>query len=141
MGIAVLYPVLAQIILTLILMFVMGLYRQSALKSGAVTPDDVALDNSRWPERARQFANCYTNQFELPVIFYVLCLVAQITSSVDLIFLILAWIFVVSRVLHAVEHTTSNIVRRRGAIFSIGFFCVVLMTALLLFRFLLPPGL
>jgi hypothetical protein len=141
MGIAILYPVLAQIILTLVLMLAMGLQRRAALQSGEVTVDEIALDNQAWPERARKLGNCYSNQFELPVIFYVLCLIAQITTSADLIFLILAWIFVITRILHAIEHTTSNVVLRRGGIFSIGYICVALMTALLLFRFLLPPGL
>jgi hypothetical protein len=44
-------------------------------------------------------------------------------------------------VLHAFEHTTSNNVQRRGAIFAVGYICVVIMTALLLFRLLLPLGL
>jgi hypothetical protein len=141
MGIAVLYPVLAQIVLTLVLALGMGLRRQEALKSQEVAVDDIALDSTRWPARARQAANCYNNQFELPVIFYVLCLIAQITNASNLLFLILAWIFVISRVVHAFEHTTSNVVRRRGVIFGIGYIVVALMTALLLFRFLLPPGL
>ncbi len=141
MSIAVLYPVLAQIILTLVLLMIMGLQRQSALNSGSVTVDDIALDNTRWPERARQYANCYSNQFELPVIFYVLCLMAQITNAASLLFLILAWIFVVSRVVHAFEHTTSNVVRRRGRIFAVGYFCLIVMTVLLLLHFILPAGL
>jgi hypothetical protein len=133
--------VLAQIVLTLVLMMGMGLHRQAALREGKVTAGEVALDNTRWPPRARQFANCYSNQFELPVIFYVLCLAAQITSSVDWLFLILAWIFVVVRIIHAIEHTTSNVVMRRGAIFAVGYICLVIMTALLLIRFLIRPSL
>jgi hypothetical protein len=139
MGIAILYPVLAQIILTLAVAFGMGLHRGRALTSHEVEVEDIALDSSRWPARSRQFANNYGNQFELPVLFYVLCIVAQITNSVDLIFLILAWIFVISRVVHAFEHTTSNVVRRRGAIFFIGYICLCIMTAMLVFRFLIAP--
>ncbi len=139
MGIAVLYPVMAQIILTLVLTLAMGLHRQAALNSGQVSVDDIALDNRGWPIRARQFANCYSNQFELPVLFYVLCLIAQITRTADLIFIVLAWIFVISRVVHAIEHTSSNVVLRRGAIFAVGYIVVVIMTAYLLFKFLLPP--
>ena len=139
MAIAVLYPVIAQIILTLVVMFGMAVQRQRAFKSGKVEPQDAALDTDIFPAHARQFANCYRNQFELPVLFYVLCLVAQITRTADLIFVILAWIFVVSRVLHAFEHTTTNVVTRRGAFFGIGLLVVIIMTAYLLFRLLLPP--
>ena len=139
MAIAILYPVLAQIVLTLIVLLGMGLQRRAALLSNAVTVDDIALDGSRWPVRARQFANCYTNQFELPVLFYVLCLVAHVTRTADLIVVILAWIFIVSRIGQAYVHTTTNVVKMRGAMFALDFIAIVIMTALLSLRLLLPP--
>ena len=139
MGIAVLYPVLAQIILTLLVAGGMAYHRTTLLSSREVKHEDIALDNSRWPARARQFANSYANQFELPVLFYVLCLIAQITRTSDLIFIVLAWIFVVSRIVHAYIHTTSNVVPRRGAVFGIGYIVVVLMTVFLIIRLLFPP--
>jgi hypothetical protein len=139
MAIAILYPVLAQIVLTLVLMLAMGWQRRAALRNHEVRIDDIALDSSRWPDRSRQFANCYTNQFELPVLFYVLCLMAHTTRTADLIFVILAWIFVVSRIIHAYIHTGSNVVAQRGAVFGIGFIVIVIMTAFLVFRLLVPP--
>jgi hypothetical protein len=139
MGIAVLYPVLAQIVLTLVVALLMGRARWTALGKRDVTVDQIALDNSLWPAYSRKYANCYTNQFELPVLFYVLCLTAQITRTADIIFVVLAWLFVASRVLHAYIHTTSNVVRSRGAAFGIGYIVLVIMTAFLLFRLVLPP--
>jgi hypothetical protein len=140
MGIAVLYPVLAQIVLTLVVALLMGMARWTALGKREITTDQIALDSSRWPAHSRQYANCYNNQFELPVLFYVLCLIAQITRTADIIFVVLAWVFVASRVLHAYIHTTSNVVPRRGAAFGIGYIVVVIMTAFLVFRLLLPPS-
>lgn len=140
MGIAILYPVLAQIVLTLAVALLMGMTRWTALGKREVTPEQIALDSSRWPAHSRQFANCYGNQFELPVLFYVLCLIAQITRTADIIFIVLAWVFVASRVAHAYIHTTSNVVRLRGAAFGIGYIVVVIMTAFLLLRLLLPPS-
>jgi hypothetical protein len=139
MGIAIFYPVLAQIILTLAVALGMGLHRGRALTSHEVAVDDIALDNTRWPARSRQFANNYINQFELPVLFYVLCIVAHITNSIDIIFIVLAWIFVISRVFHTLEHVTTNVVARRGPLFFIGYVCVFIMAAMLVFRFLIAP--
>jgi hypothetical protein len=139
MGIAILYPVLAQIVLTLVMALLMGRARWTALGKRDVTVDQIALDNSRWPAHSRKYANCYSNQFELPVLFYVLCLITQITRTADIIFVVLAWLFVASRVLHAYIHTTSNVVRSRGAAFGIGYIVVVIMTVFLLFRLVLPP--
>jgi hypothetical protein len=140
MAIAILYPVLAQIGLTLLVLIGTGYHRRAALLNRDVTVDDIALDNSRWPGRARQFANCYVNQFELPVLFYVLCLMAHTTRTADLIFVILAWIFVICRVLHAYVHTGTNVVARRGAVFLIGFFTILIMMLYLTFRLLVPPA-
>jgi hypothetical protein len=140
MGIAILYPMLAQVVLTLVVAMLMIIARQKALRRREVDVNAIALDNSRWPAHARQCANCYANQFELPVLFYVLCLTAQITRTADLIFVVLAWIFVVCRAIQAYIHTTSNVVLRRGGAFGLGFIVVVIMTAFLLFRLLLPPS-
>jgi hypothetical protein len=140
MATAILYPVLAQIILTLIILGLMAYNRTSALASGEVRAQDIAIDNTRWPERIRKYANCYGNQFELPVVFYVLCLISHTTRTADLIFVILAWIFVITRIVHAFIHTGSNVVRLRGGVFGLGFIVIVIMTLYMTFRLLLPPS-
>jgi len=140
MGIAILYPVLAQVVLTLALLLVTGVLRRRDILASKVTYDEIALDCSRWPAATRKWANCYSNQFELPVLFYVLCLIALATRSADLSMVLLAWLFVASRLIHAYIHTGSNIVIRRGAALLIGYIALVLMTAILLFRLLLPAS-
>lgn len=138
MGIAILYPIFAQIALTFAVMIGMGLARRAAIVSGATSYEAIAIDNTRWPPRARQFANCYLNQYELPVIFYVLCLMALITRNADLAMVLLAWAFVAARAAHAYIHVTSNVVLLRGAVFCIGFVVTVIMMGLLLLRLLFP---
>ena len=56
---------------------------------------------------------------KLPVLFYVLTILAYVTHLAGLIFVILAWIFVIFRILHAYVHVTSNIVRLRGAFYGV----------------------
>ena len=136
MVIAILYPVFAQIILTFALLIAMGWARRKAMLTQGIRFGDIAIDTSRWPEDARKVANCYSNQFELPVIFYVLCLVALMTGKADLLMVTLAWAFVVSRVVHALLHTGSNIVPRRSAAFAVGMILLMIMTGILLLRLL-----
>ena len=38
--------------------------------------------------------NAWLNQFEVPVLFYVLTILALITKQADLLFVMMAWIFV-----------------------------------------------
>lgn len=136
MVIAILYPVFAQIILTFVLMVGMGWARRNAMQAEGFRVPDIALDASRWPDDTRKLANCYANQFELPVIFYVLCLIALMTNKADLLMVVLAWLFVVSRVVHALIHTGANVVPVRGAAFGVGALIVMIMTGILLVRLL-----
>jgi hypothetical protein len=137
MATAIFFPVFAQVILTFGLLLWMGLLRRDALRAGETTYAEIALDDLRWPPGARQVANCYRNQFELPVVFYVLCLVAFEIGAVGTLMIVLAWAFVASRVVHAYIHTTSNRVDQRGAAFAVGYLIVLIMTVLLIAHLLL----
>jgi hypothetical protein len=120
MPLTLLYPLLAQILLTFIVMIGMAVLRMRALTRGAVRVEEIALDSRGWPDRARQFANNFSNQFETPVLFYVLILAAMHVGAVNWLMAALAWLFVVSRVLHACIHLGPNIVQLRGGAYLIG---------------------
>jgi hypothetical protein len=138
MATAIFYPVLAQIILTFGLLLWMALLRRDALRAGETTYGEMALDDRHWPPGTRMVGNCYRNQFELPVIFYVLCVVAFEVGATGTSMLLLAWAFVASRVVHAYIHTTSNDVKQRGAAFAAGLLIVLVMTVLLIGHLLFP---
>jgi hypothetical protein len=127
---AVLLPLFVEVILTFVLMLQMGALRRADYSSGAVKADDIALREPRWPQRTTQAANAFSNQFELPVLFYVLTILAWVTRHAGIVFVVLAWIFVICRVLQAYIHVTSNVVRYRGFFFSIGAVVLMIMWAL-----------
>ncbi len=127
---AVLLPLFVEVVLTFALMLWMGVLRSRDYRSGAVNPQDVALREPNWPKRTAQAANSYSNQFELPVLFYVLTILEWVTRHAGVLFVLLAWIFVIFRVLQAYVHVTSNIVRLRGAFFSISALVLMIMWAL-----------
>src|SRR3954462_14276307 len=80
----VLLPVFVQVGLTFALLIAMAMARRPALVSGATKSRDIALGEPNWPKGATQFANCYRNQFELPVLFYVLIALALPLRHADL---------------------------------------------------------
>ncbi|MGA3138794.1 MAG: MAPEG family protein [Xanthobacteraceae bacterium] len=127
---AVLLPLFVEVILTFVLMLQMGVLRRADYSSGAVKADDIALREPRWPQRTTQAANAFSNQFELPVLFYVLTILAWDTRHAGIVFVVLAWVFVICRVLQAYIHVTSNVVRYRGLFFSIGAVVLMIMWAL-----------
>src|SRR5262245_21610913 len=103
---AVLLPLFVQVLLTFVLLFWTGHVRVAAVRRGDVHPRDVALREQNWGKRETQIANAYHNQLELPLLFYVLTVLAWITRQADLLFVVLAWIFVALRLLHAFIHIT-----------------------------------
>jgi hypothetical protein len=123
----ILLPLFVEVILTFVLLFTMAPLRTRDFASGAVRPDDIALREQKWPKRTTQFANSFSNQFELPVLFYVLTILEYVTHLAGIVFVVLAWIFVIFRILQAYVHVTSNIVRLRGAFFAIGAVVLAIM--------------
>jgi hypothetical protein len=126
----VLLPVFVQVILTLVVAFMLAYKRVSAIRSGEVRGKQIALREPNWPDRTRQIENNYLNQFELPVLFYVLMILLLITRKADYILITLAWIFVAMRIAHAYVHLTSNKIDLRGPLFGIGLFVLTIMWGL-----------
>ena len=123
----VLLPVFVQVGLTFALLIAMALGRRRALVSGETKSRDIALGEPNWPKGATQFANCYRNQFELPVLFYVLIALALPLRHADLFIVLMSWVFVVTRFLHAGIFVTSNDVRQRGLVWFAGVLVLLAM--------------
>lgn len=108
----VLLPVFVLVGLTFVLLFMTASERTRSLTSGEVKFKDIALGKN-WPDRAAQIGNSFNNQFQLPVLFYVLVAIALPLRHADLVFVLLSWVFVVTRFAHAGVFITSNNVKRR----------------------------
>jgi len=135
----VLLPLFVEVLLTFAVMLGMMYQRTSALQRGDARFEAIALRERNWPVRAQQFANAFANQFELPVLFYVLTILSIITHHADLIYWVLAWVFVLARGLQALVHVTSNSVRWRGGFYGVG--AVVLLIMWLIFMVRILAGL
>lgn len=126
----ILLPVLVQISLTLWLYIRLASVKSAATAQGQVDESRRALHNDAWPDEVLQVNNAIRSQFEVPILFYVLCLILWQLQAVDFISLSVAVLFVLSRISHVVIHTGSNIVPLRRKAFSLGCIMVMLLTAL-----------
>ncbi len=133
----VLLPLFAQVLATLGLWFWLVLLRRRNLASRTVHPSQIALREPNWPKHTRQVGNCFANQFELPVLFYVLTILEIVTRHADIVFVVFAWIFVLSRLVHAFIHTTSNRVMYRGNWYGVGALALIAMWIMFMVRILL----
>lgn len=117
---ALLAPVFVQVLLTFCLLFWTGRVRFAAARAGAVRVQDISLGERTWPAPVQQVSNAFANQFELPVLFYAVVGLALATRQGDTLFVGLAWLFVLTRIVHAGIYATSNVVIRRFQAFLAG---------------------
>jgi hypothetical protein len=135
----VLLPLFLEVILTFLLLFWLAPLRARDFSSGVARPDNVALREPNWSQRSLQVGYSYSNQFELPVLFYVLTILAWVTRHADLIFVVLAWIFVIFRYLQAYVHVTSNQIRLRGVFFIVSALVLAVMWCIYIVEMLTSP--
>ncbi len=113
---AIFLPFFAVMLLTLVVWVYMYVRRLSFLKGNRIVPADVDT-----PEKAANVipgnvalaSHNLGNLFELPVIFYAVCIYIFATASIDRVYLLAAWCFFGFRLLHSLIHCTSNVVVRR----------------------------
>ena len=134
---AVLLPLFVHVLLTFVLLVWAGWLRVGAVRSGRVRLDEVALRQPNWPPQVLQVVYAYQNQLELPLLFYVLTILAWITKQADLLFVVVAWVFVLLRVFHAVVHVTSNNMGQRAALFISAAVVLAVMWVIFMLRILL----
>ena len=131
----ILLPLLVQISLTLIMFLILGVRKTKAIKAGGVDRKATALNNSAWPEDVVKVSNNIANQFQTPVLFYVICILFYLTNQVSLTVLVLAWIYSASRIIHAFIHSGSNFVPARFMVFTLGVVCLIAMTVIAFINF------
>lgn len=127
----ILWPMIAQVALTLAVSIRMYLVRIAEMRARRIAPDSIATSRAA-AERLQDTAAAdnYRNLFELPVLFYAICLALFATDFVTPAQLALAWVFVLLRVAHSLIQVTYNRVMHRFTVFVLGMACVFVMWVL-----------
>lgn len=128
------WPVIAQILLILMMYGLLGFRKAKAVKTGSVNLKATALDNKAWPDDVLKVSNNIDNQFEVPIVFFVLCLLFHSLGQIDYVVLALAWTYVISRYVHAYVHIGSNYVPLRLRVFTLGCVILLIMTLIAAWR-------
>jgi hypothetical protein len=124
-------PALVQVLLTLAVYVLLIKFKIRAMRAGKVDMARRALHDDAWPDNVMAINNNIRNQFELPVLFYVLVFALWALDAVHTLALVTAWLFVVSRIVHAWVHCTSNYVPNRRRAFTVGWWVLLAMAVLL----------
>ena len=126
-GVAIFWPLLAQVALTLAVAVRMFIVRVGEMRERRIDPQAIATTRSATLLQNVAAADNFRNLFEVPVLFFTVCPVLYVTGTVTPLQIFLAWAFVALRCLHSLIQVTTNRVLHRFAAFVLGFACVVAM--------------
>ena len=130
-------PMLGMLVLTAVVWFYMYARRIPAMKKAKVPVQTYTIPEKvieLLPESINYPAYNLKNLFELPVVFYALCLFLYVTDSVDTVYLVAAWLFLAFRISHSIVHCTSNIVMLRFYLYSAAALALWFMLGRAVFR-------
>jgi len=103
--------------------------------AGKVTADDFKYGESdSVPGHVSIPNRAMMNLLELPVLFYVICLMFFVTNRVDATVLEIAWVYVAFRLAQTLIHITYNNVFHRLTMFSISNFVLVSLWGMFFLR-------
>ncbi len=138
MNAILIYPMFAMFVLTVVVLTRMFLTRLKALKSGSVRMSYFKIYNhDAGPEEMEQASRHFSNLFEAPVLFYVVCILGILFSE-GLAFAVLAWLYVLARVAHAYIHLGPNNIINRMRAYGVSWLMLLAMWLLLIFHQLFP---
>lgn len=117
---AIFWPLIVQTGLIYTIYVIMSRRRLAAVRSGEAKASDFRVPQIE-PEGSSTVVRNLVNQFELPFLFYAVCMALYMVNGVNDATIVLAWAFVFSRIVHSWVHITSNRVRQRRPLFIVGF--------------------
>ncbi len=125
---AIFWPMVAQVGIVAAVWVRLYFVRVGEMKAKRIHPQAVATTRT-----AAQVlenvgtADNFRNLFEVPVLFFAVCLALAITDLVSPLQVGLAWAFVAARAVHSFIHTTYNKVLHRFSAFLVSTLCVFAM--------------
>jgi len=122
----ILWPLMAQLAIPFWVLVLNGLRKQSDRRAGRASKESLT-NNKAWSEPVVLTSNSLDNQFQFPVVFYVLCLILAYSDAVTTFSLVLAWLFVFTRWGHAVVHVTTNKILWRSTFFISGMLMLLIL--------------
>lgn len=110
------YPMLAMVLLTAVVLVRLFRSRVRAVREGKLTNRYFRVYSGEVePEYSAQHSRHFVNLFEAPTLFYAACLAGLVTQPSSGLILGLAWFYVAARCVHTVVHLGGNRLRPRIA--------------------------
>jgi hypothetical protein len=123
---AILYPSIVLALMTMLLIFALGIRRFFAVRNRVVNGKyyQTFSEGGGEPEGLRRHSRNVQNLFEVPPLFHLAALGIYVAGEVDIAALVAAWFFVATRALHSFIHIAYNNVLHRFFVYGLGVMAV-----------------
>ena len=125
-SIAIFLPVLLTAAISLLLL-ILNAYRKNVARGEGAVDERAAIDNRAWPLPVVLTSNALENQFQFPILFYVLCFILLELNAVNGFSLALAWGYALIRCAHAFVHISSNNIPTRMTTFGLSMIVLLVL--------------
>jgi hypothetical protein len=115
------FPMFALVVHTAISLVIMFQRRVDSVKAGEIPLNyfKARQGKAEPSEKAVVADRHFSNLFETPVLFYAGCIVAMFLPVRGLEIILIAWAFVITRLIHSWIHLTSNRLKFRMRIYGV----------------------
>ncbi len=122
MPFAILWPTFALVALIFVVWLTLFFQRGGHIRRHPPTPENFATTESatRYFQPVELASNNFSNLFEIPVLYFALVPLLLITHHAGHIQVILAWVFVILRVLHSYVHIVVRNPKIRMPVYALG---------------------
>ncbi|MGH8254360.1 MAG: MAPEG family protein [Steroidobacteraceae bacterium] len=126
------YPMFALVLLSFFVLIRLFRTRVGAVRAGQVSTSYFRLyQGATEPETTLKTSRHFSNLFEAPTLFYVVCLAAMVTQKGGTLMQTLAWVYVLARIVHAIIHLGSNRLRWRVRAYFVSWLVLLAMWVVL----------
>jgi len=120
------YAMFSIAMLTIMVGLIAVKARVTCFRNGQISTEYFKLmQGQAVPDFVTQTTRCFNNLFEVPILFYVVCIVYIILGVENLVAIVLIWLFVLFRYFQAFIHITYNHVKHRMFTFGASVLCVL----------------
>ena len=116
------YPLLFMIILTMFVTLRLIIIAVNLVQTKQVHIKQFKMFDGKIPQYALNAREHFKNMFEIPILFYVLCIISITTNNYSQTDVNIAWGFAISRLLHTVVRIPNKDVIMRFTFFVVGLF-------------------
>jgi hypothetical protein len=113
-------PLFALAAWTFLVLLLIPFVRVRSVRRREIGPNDFKFGESRAvPPNVSIPNRNYMNLLEMPMLFYVVCVILYVTAGASRLAILVAWAYVALRVVHSLIHPTYNHVLHRLSAFTL----------------------